>query len=88
MAKIFPMAVTFVGLTIGSAMAQAPPPAPDCSAMIKHVRDQVSNRFDGARYTAQDLAAQAEKILNDKQPMADCVAKVQEAAKVAGIALK
>ncbi len=89
MTKIFPMAVTFVGLTVGSALAQqTPPPAPDCTALIKQVRDQVGNRFDGGRYTAQGLAAEAEKLLSDKKPASDCVAKVQEAAKAAGLAVK
>jgi hypothetical protein len=88
MAKIFPIAITLVGVAVGAALAQAPPAQPDCTAMIKRVRDQVANRFDAGRYAAQGLAAEAEKMLNDKKPVADCVAKVQEAAKAAGVAVK
>jgi uncharacterized iron-regulated protein len=88
MTKIFLMAIALMGLTVGNALAQAPPPTPDCTAMIKQVRDQVGNRFDGGRYTAQELAAAAEKLAADKKPAADCVAKAQEAAKAAGLSVK
>jgi len=91
MAKSFLMGVTLVGLMVGGALAQAPAqapaPAPDCAALIKQVRDQVSNRFDAGRYAAQDHAAAAEKLHNDKKP-ADCMAKVQEAAKAANLSVK
>jgi hypothetical protein len=83
------LAITLVGSMTGIALAQAPapPPPPDCAALIKQVRDQVGNRFDGGRHSAVALAAEAEKLHGDKKP-ADCVAKVQEAAKAAGIAMK
>lgn len=82
------LAITLAGLVTGTALAQAPAPSsPNCAALIKQVRDQVGNRFDGGRHSAVTLAAQAEKLDKDKKP-ADCVAKVQEAAKAAGIAKK
>jgi hypothetical protein len=83
------LAIVLVGLVTGLAFAQAPAPAqaPDCAALIKQVRDQVGNRFDGGRHSAVALTAEAEKLHNDKKP-ADCAAKVQEAAKAAGIAMK
>ena len=75
------------GTALAQTPAQAPAPAPDCAALIAQVRDQVGNRFDGGRHTAIDLAAEAEK-LHSAQKSADCVAKVQEAAKAAGFDVK
>ena len=84
MVKRFALGITLAGLFGGHASAQTPAPPADCAALIQQVRDQVANRFDSGAHAALDLAAQAEKLHTDKKP-ADCVAKVQEAAKVAGL---
>ena len=85
------LAAVLGGSIVGSAFAQAPapaqtPPAQDCPAIIKNVRDRVANRFDNARHTALTLASQAEALQKDNKP-ADCMAKAEEAAKAAGIAM-
>lgn len=91
MAESLVLVAVLGGSIVGSAFAQTPapaqaPPTPDCAAMIKSVRDRVGNRFDAARYTAITLAAQAEALQRDNK-VADCIAKAEEAAKAAGLAL-
>ena len=91
MAASLVLASVLVGSIAGSALAQTPapaqtPPAQDCPAMIKNVRERVANRFDAGRHSAVALASQAEALQKDNKP-ADCVAKAQEAAKAAGLAL-
>ena len=90
MAESLVLAAVLGGSIVGSAFAQTPAPAQapaaqDCAAMIKRVRDQVANRFDGGRHSALTLAGQAEALQKENKP-ADCVAKAQEAAKAAGLA--
>ena len=87
MLKKMAFAITLTGLLASPALAQAPGPPPDCAALIRQVRDQVANRFDSGSHAAVDLAAQAERLLSDQKP-ADCVAKVQEAARAAGLAVR
>jgi hypothetical protein len=93
MAESLVLASVLVGSIVGSAFAQTPAPAPaqaptaqDCPAMIKNVRDRVANRFDAGRYNAQVLASQAE-ALHREDKVADCLAKVDEAHKAAGLAM-
>ena len=87
MVKDLALAIALAALAAGPALAQAPPAPPDCAALIRQVRDQVANRFDSGRHAAVDLAAQAETLHADKKP-ADCAAKVQDAAKAAGLTVK
>lgn len=91
MAESLVLATVLVGSIVGSAFAQTPAPAQpapaqDCPAMIKSVKDRVANRFDAGRHTALTLAGQAE-ALNKDNKAADCMAKAQEAAKAAGLAM-
>jgi hypothetical protein len=87
MAKHLALAIALTGLLSAPALAQSPAPAPDCAVLISQVRDQVANRFDSGSHLAIDLAAQAERLLGDQKP-ADCLAKIQEAAQVAGLIVK
>src|SRR5262245_66451601 len=93
MAESLVLASVFVGSIVGSAFAQTPAPAPaqapaaqDCQAAIKNVRDRVANRFDGGRYSAQNLANEAEALHRDSKT-SDCLAKAEEAHKAAGLAI-
>jgi hypothetical protein len=91
MAESLVLAVALVGSIVGNALAQTPapaqtPPPPDCAAMIKSVNDRVANRFDTGRHTAVTLTGQAAAMHKDNKT-ADCMAKVEEAAKAAGLAM-
>lgn len=88
MAKHLALAIALTGLLAApAAHAQSAAPALDCAVLISQVRDQVANRFDSGSHLAADLATQAERLLGDQKP-ADCLAKIQEAAQVAGLTVK
>ena len=87
MVKKFALAIALTQLLSAPALAQAPASPPDCAALIRQVRDQVANRFDNGSQVATELATQAEKLLGD-QKAADCLAKVAEAARAAGLAVR
>jgi len=68
-----------------TACAPSPPPQPvtfkaPCEGLILQIRRATSNRFDYSANRANDLADEAEKLLNDKNSPGACLAKAQEAA--------
>lgn len=89
MAESLVLASVLVGAIVGSTVTQRPASAQtasaeSCPTMIKHVRDRIGNRFDAAHHKAMDLTREAEELEKNNKST-ECIAKVKEAATVAGV---